>query len=232
MIPLRDDQAERRFTAVNTLLIAANVAVFVHEMALGPNASGFLGRYAMVPARLTEKLDPVGGFVALRPWVTTVTSMFLHAGFLHLGGNMLYLFIFGPAVEQALGHVRFLGFYLASGVAAALAMVAFTPHSHVPMIGASGAIAGVLGAYFVLYPRARILALFPVFVFFYSLEIPAILYLLAWFVIQLYLGLAAGSEASAAAGGVAWWAHVGGFLAGMVIGPMLMRRPPRRRSHR
>jgi rhomboid family protein len=232
MIPLRDDQAERRFTAVNTLLIAVNVAVFVHEMALGPGAGDFLGRYAMVPARVTGKLDPVGGFGALRPWATTVTSMFLHAGFLHLGGNMLYLFIFGPAVEQALGHARFLGFYLVSGVAAALAMVAFTPHSHVPMIGASGAIAGVLGAYFVLYPGARILTLFPVFVFFYSLEIPAVLYLLAWFVIQLYWGLAAGSEASAAAGGVAWWAHVGGFLAGMVLGPMIMRRSPRRRSRR
>lgn len=155
--------------------------------------------------------------------------MFLHGGLLHVAGNMLYLFIFGAAVEEALGHARFLAFYLAAGIAAALAMAAFMPQSGVPVIGASGAIAGILGAYFVLYPRARILTVLPIFPFFYFREIPAVVYLLVWFAAQLYWGLADTGEA---AGGVAWWAHVGGFLFGMALGPMLTRRAPRQRWRR
>jgi membrane associated rhomboid family serine protease len=225
MIPLRDNQASRRLTLINVTLIVANVAVFLHEATLGQRLSDFIYRYAMIPAHITSALE--GGRALTRlphiapepPALETIfTSMFLHGGLMHLVGNMLYLFIFGAAVEEAMGPVRFLLFYLLSGVAAALAMAAFMPSSTVPVIGASGAIAGVLGAYFVLYPRAKITTILPIFVLIYFVEIPAIVYLLVWFVLQLYAGL---SENPEVAGGVAWWAHVGGFLVGMVLGPML-----------
>jgi membrane associated rhomboid family serine protease len=225
MIPLRDNQASRRLTLINLMLIAANVAVFVYEASLGRGVGTFIAEYAMIPARLTSALD--GGRELVRlPYdpgappalETIVTSMFLHGGIPHLAGNMLYLFIFGAAVEEAVGHLRFLLFYLVCGIAAALAIAAFTPHSTVPVIGASGAIAGVLGAYFVLYPRAKITTILPIFILIYFVEIPAIVYLLVWFVAQLYAGLAQNPEV---AGGVAWWAHVGGFMVGMVVGPML-----------
>jgi membrane associated rhomboid family serine protease len=228
MIPFRDNQASRRLTLVNLVLIAANVAVFVYEASLGRGIGSFIYQYAMIPARLTSALEGGGELVRLAhdpagapALETIVTSMFLHAGVLHLAGNMLYLFIFGAAVEEAMGHLRFLLFYLLCGIAAALAMAAFTPHSTVPVIGASGAIAGVLGAYFVLYPRARISTILPIFVLMYVVEIPAIVYLLIWFVAQLYAGLSQNPEV---AGGVAWWAHVGGFMVGMVLGPMLATR--------
>jgi membrane associated rhomboid family serine protease len=227
MIPLRDNQASRRLTLINVMLIAANVAVFVHEAMLGGGIEGFIYQYAMIPAHVTSALEG-GRALAQLPYqpgappalATILTSMFLHGGLMHLLGNMLYLFIFGAAVEEAMGHVRFLLFYLLSGVAAALAMAAFTPNSTVPVIGASGAIAGVLGAYFVLYPRAKITTILPIFVLMYFVEIPAIVYLLVWFVAQLLAGLSEGPEVS---GGVAWWAHVGGFLVGMVVGPLLAR---------
>jgi membrane associated rhomboid family serine protease len=225
MIPLRDNQASRRLTLINVTLIVANVAVFVHEATLGQGLEDFIYQYAMIPAHVTSALEggralarvphTAGGPPALE---TIVTSMFLHGGLMHLVGNMLYLFIFGAAVEEAMGPVRFLLFYMVSGIAAALAMAAFMPNSTVPVIGASGAIAGVLGAYFVLYPRAKITTILPIFVLIYFVEIPAIVYLLVWFVLQLYAGL---SENPEVAGGVAWWAHVGGFLVGMVLGPML-----------
>jgi len=235
MIPLRDNQASHRLTLINVMLIAANVAVFLHEAALGGSIEGFIYQYAMIPAHVTSALE--GGRELARyphdpgapPALATVlTSMFLHGGLMHLLGNMLYLFIFGAAVEEAMGHFRFLLFYMLSGVAAALAMAAFTPHSTVPVIGASGAIAGVLGAYFVLYPRARITTILPIFVLMYFVEIPAIVYLLVWFVAQLYAGLSENPEVS---GGVAWWAHVGGFLVGMMVGPLLARTSTSRRRN-
>ncbi len=215
------------------MLIAANAVVFVYEVSLGHGIGSFIYQYAMIPARLTSALEGGSELVRLpqaavsAPAIETIlTSIFLHGGILHLVGNMLYLFIFGAAVEEAMGHLRFLLFYLVCGVASALAMAAFTPHSTVPVIGASGAIAGVLGAYFVLYPRAKITTLLPIFVLMYFVEVPAIVYLLIWFVAQLYAGLSQNPEV---AGGVAWWAHVGGFLVGMLLGPMLASRPRRAR---
>jgi membrane associated rhomboid family serine protease len=139
---------------------------------------------------------------------------------LHIAGNMLYLFIFGPAVEERLGHFRFLWFYLLSGIAAGLAMIAMGPDSRVAVIGASGAIAGVLGAYFVLYPRGRIMTILPLFIFVEFIEIPAVFYLLFWFALQLWAGISAGAQGPFV-GGVAWWAHVGGFLFGVAIGPLV-----------
>jgi membrane associated rhomboid family serine protease len=233
MIPLRDSEATRRLTPANSFLIIANVAVFVIEAKLGRGASAIVVRYAMVPVRVAH----VGGQPTARGLhaiATLVTSMFLHAGLLHLAGNMLYLFIFGPAVEQRMRAGRYVIFYLMAGVAAGIAMVVMGPASRVPVIGASGAIAGVLGAYFVLHPRARITVILPLILFFTTVEIPAVFFLLAWFAVQLYAGITAGAE-GALVGGVAWWAHVGGFLFGVAVGPLLAHARPaavRRRSSR
>jgi membrane associated rhomboid family serine protease len=232
MIPLRDNAAPRRLTPVNLTLIAANIAVFVHELALGPRVAAFVGRFALVPAAMTRALTGTAhrNLDVLAPLITTVTSMFIHGSVLHIAGNMLYLFIFGAAVEYRMGSARYLIFYLAAGIAAALATVWIAPASSVPVIGASGAIAGVLGAYFIFYPRGRILTILPIFVFIQFIEIPAVVYLLFWFAVQLYAGLEQ-SGREAAMGGVAWWAHVGGFMFGIAMGPMLaINRPTRRRS--
>lgn len=211
MIPIRDSAGARRIAPANTLLIVANLAVFALELRAGPRAGTMLTRFAMVPEQITR----AHSFVReMRVIATLITSQFLHAGILHVAGNMLYLFIFGPAVEARMGHFRFLGFYLTAGIAAGLALIAMEPSSRIAVVGASGAIAGVLGAYFFLFPGARIAT----FVFIRVIEIPAIFYLLAWFALQLYSGIVSGEASSG--GGVAWWAHVGGFLFGVALGPM------------
>jgi membrane associated rhomboid family serine protease len=151
--------------------------------------------------------------------------MFLHGGLLHLAGNLLYLWIFGDNVEDELGHGRYLVFYLGSGILAALLQGVLSPSSTVPMIGASGAIAGVLGAYFVLHPRARIVTLVPLFLFFPLVEVPAWLYLLFWFLMQFWAGTSSLASGSGAEGGVAWWAHVGGFVSGLLL--LALLRPAR-----
>ena len=232
MIPLRDNAAPRRLTPVNVALIAANIAVFVYELSLGARVAAFVERFALVPASVTRALT-IGThrLATLAPLMTTVTSMFIHGGFWHIAGNMLYLFIFGAAVEYRMGAARYLIFYFAAGIAAALATVWIAPESMVPVIGASGAIAGVLGAYFILYPRGRILTILPIFIFIQFIEIPAVIYLLFWFAVQLYAGLEEGGRAGAM-GGVAWWAHVGGFMFGIALGPMLAINRPRRRRAR
>jgi membrane associated rhomboid family serine protease len=233
MIPLRDNAAPRRLTPVNVALIAVNIAVFVYELSLGERVAAFVEKFALVPAAVTRAFT-LGAHrtpATLAPLMTTVTSMFVHGGFWHIAGNMLYLFIFGAAVEYRMGAARYLIFYFAAGIAAALATVWIAPESSVPVIGASGAIAGVLGAYFILYPRGRILTILPIFIFFQFIEIPAIIYLLVWFAVQLYAGLEQ-SGGAAAMGGVAWWAHVGGFMFGIALGPMLAISRPRRRRAR
>jgi rhomboid family protein len=230
MSPLRDNAAPRRLTPANTILIAANLAAFIYELSLGPRVVDFVGRFAMVPAAVTNSLSMHPLAASLRPAMTLITSMFLHGGIWHVVGNMLYLFIFGAAVEYRMGASRYAAFYFASGVAAALATVLIAPESRVPVIGASGAIAGVLGAYFIFYPRGRITTILPIFVFIQVVEIPAVIYLLFWFAIQLYAGIEAGQQ-GASMGGVAWWAHVGGFLFGMALAPILAQsRPPKRKS--
>src|SRR5271154_3211226 len=217
MIPLRDSEAARRLTTANTLLIILNVAVFALEVYSTKRGQAAFGGYAIVPARITH-LDWREPIHVARTLATIVTSTFLHAGLLHIAGNMLYLFIFGPAVEQRMRWMRYLSFYLLSGIAAGFVMVAMGPNSRVPVIGASGAIAGVLGAYFVLYPRGRITTILPLFVFIRIVEVPAVFYLLVWFAVQLYAGIASGAPGPLA-GGVAWWAHVGGFLFGGALAP-------------
>jgi len=220
MIPLRDSVPARTWPVVTYLLIGANVWVFVYELGLGPDLEPFLWTWGFVPRRYFDPAaaDPLGRHLPL------LTSMFLHGGWAHLLGNMVYLWIFGDNVEDRLGHLRYLAFYLATGVAAGLAHAYLNPESAVPTVGASGAISGVLGGYFMLFPRARVLALVPlVFVFVEVVELPAVLYLGFWFLMQFLSGtlaLALGGEA----GGVAWWAHVGGFVAGMVLARVVRRR--------
>lgn len=222
MIPLRDSAGAPRLTPINLLLIAANVMVFVYELWIGPAADNLIAYYGMIPARVVAigSISPVASGQAL---LTLLTALFLHGGVLHLVGNMLYLFIFGPAVETRFGSKRYFYFYLAAGIAGNLAMVFIDPAARVPVIGASGAIAAVLGAYFVLYPRARILTILPVFFLIEFIEVPALVYLLLWFGWQLFSALQSHAFQSMA-GGVAWWAHIGGFLFGLASAPLLARK--------
>jgi membrane associated rhomboid family serine protease len=216
MIPLRDVIPSRTTPFITITLIALNALVFVYQFMLGDLVEEFILVYGLVPAAFS--------------WAGVFTSMFLHGGLLHFGGNMLYLWIFGDNVEDRMGHGRFLAFYLLCGVAAALAQTASSPESLIPMVGASGAIAGVMGAYFVLYPHSRIVTLLPFFIFFHIIEVPAIFFLGIWFVMQLLSGV--GSIAATAngepAGGIAFWAHAAGFAAGL-IGVWVFRRPERQR---
>lgn len=208
MIPIRDNVKSRTLPFVTWALIAANIFVFVYELSLpGPALDALSYTYGLVPARYPD-------VVSLFTHPAILTSMFLHAGPGHLVGNLLYLFIFGDNVEDWLGRGRYLVFYLACGVVAALAQYLMDPATTVPMVGASGAISGVLGAYLVLYPRARLVTLWWFFIFVRFIELPAVLYLGVWFLMQLGPGLMA--TQSAAQGGVAFWAHIGGFLAGLV----------------
>ena len=209
-IPLRDTIPSRSFPIVSVFLIVVNVAVFIYEFALGRGVNGFITRNGLIPVGITGAGDAAG--VPFRPY-TLLTSLFLHGGWLHVGGNMLYLWIFGDNVEDRLGHVRFLIFYLLCGVAASLTHVLANPVSTVPTIGASGAIAGVLGAYFLLYPRSRVLTVLPLGFYLQVVQVPAYLFLGFWFLLQFVVG-AASLSAGAGREGVAWWAHVGGFAAG------------------
>jgi membrane associated rhomboid family serine protease len=222
MIPLRDTIPARRFPIVNTAFIGLNVLVFLFESALGPEQQEqFIQLWGLVPVRLWE----VGG---LGGWLPLFTSMFLHGGWWHLISNMLALYIFGDNVEDRLGHIPYIFFYLVSGLAASAAHLVAYRSSAIPTVGASGAIAGVLGAYLVLYPQARVLTLVPIFYFIRIVEIPALIYLGFWFVSQLFNGLFALAYADVfQGGGVAWWAHIGGFVFGLVIVWLIRPRPHR-----
>lgn len=219
MIPLRDSLRSRSFPIVTILLILANFYLFWQELSLSEHAlDRFVHSYGVIPARITDVFAHEGISWGLLP---LVTAMFLHGGWLHLLGNMLYLWVFGDNVEDRLGHVNFLVFYLAAGVAGNLAHIGADPASTIPAIGASGAVAGVLGAYFIWYPGARILTLVPIFIFISFVEIYAIFYLFLWFGLQLISGLVSLAVPGSA---VAWWAHVGGFLAGIIWALLKGRR--------
>ena len=217
LIPLKDSNPSRNYPVVNISLILANIAVFLYQFTLPANAfKAFVLSNATVPARIPSFFAGHAGFeVAFLP---LLTGMFLHAGFLHLAGNMLFLWIFGDNVEDFFGHLPYLFFYLACGIGAGLLHVFFNLTSVVPARGASGAISGVMGAYMLLYPRQRILTL----VFIFLVPIPAIFFLGYWFLLQFLSGInALGASAS---GGVAVWAHVGGFLLGMLLTALVRRR--------
>lgn len=216
MIPLYDTTRSRRFPLVNYALIAANVLVFLYEVQLSQaGLENLIGRWGLVPARVLGESGEA--------WLTALSSMFLHGGWFHLLSNMWVLYIFGDNIEDRMGQAGYLAFYLMSGVAAALLQVFVLPGSGQPMVGASGAIAGVLGAYLIMYPRARVASLMPILFIFTIIEVPAVLFLLFWFITQLFSGLMALNGASG--GGIAWWAHIGGFLFGMLASQFFARRP-------
>jgi len=209
-IPLKDLNPHRTYPVVNTLLILTNVIVFLYELTLTPHQyQAFLASNATIPSHIHSAL--AGHMSFQLAFLPLLTSMFLHMGFAHIAGNMLFLWIFGDNVEDYFGHFPYLLFYFVCGLGADLTHIAFNFHSNVPALGASGAISGVLGAYIVLFPRARVLTL--VFIFF--LPIPAFIILGYWFLLQFLAGIT--SVGTAATGGTAWWAHIGGFLLGLLI---------------
>jgi membrane associated rhomboid family serine protease len=225
MLPLSDHNPTRSVPVVNYLIVALNVLVFMWELSLGPNvqralfAVAFVPRYFWIPGALVPN--------AIRIFI----SMFLHGGLLHIGSNMLYLWIFGDNIEDRLGHFRYALFYLLCGFGATLTHAFFNAGSNVPAIGASGAIAGVLGAYLVLFPRQRVTTLIPIFIFITIRDIPAIFLLGFWFVLQLFSGVGSlGVPDADVTGGVAYFAHIGGFVLGIVLIALMggMRRPPPR----
>jgi membrane associated rhomboid family serine protease len=217
MIPIKDDNPTRTFPLINYALIAINVVVFFYQVTLPPHAAkAFLMSHATVPMRIPAFLAGYLGFkMAFYP---IFTSMFLHGGLMHLLGNMLFLYVFGDNVEDYFGHLAYLVFYLFCGVGSGVIHVLFNLHSSLPAIGASGAISGVMGAYAVLYPRANVLMLFFVFL----IPIPALFVLGYWFVLQFLEGI--GEFGASATGGVAWWAHIGGFLIGVLVAWAVKRK--------
>jgi rhomboid family protein len=228
MIPLKDDVPSSSFPFVTIGLIVLNVLVFLYQASIGMGseraAEAFILEFGAVPCRVTGACTVPGDFPA--PIATIFTSMFMHGGLFHVAGNMLYLWIFGDNVEDTLGHGRFLLFYLLAGVVAALAQIMVHPDSRVPMVGASGAVSGVLGAYLLLFPYARVLVLLIFGFFFRIVRWPASIVLGFWIVVQFLNGLITVSVAAGgAAGGTAWFAHIGGFLAGMVL--LFLMRPRR-----
>lgn len=220
MIPLRDNLPTGRPPVVTLLIIGLNTYVFLKEFLLGPRAGQrFIMYYGLIPCGLTGECHILGR--AFSPEMTLLTSMFVHAGFFHFAGNMLYLWIFGNNVEDSMGKFRFVIFYLLSGLGAAFAQIVVNPASRIPMVGASGAISGVLGAYLLLFPQARVLTLIPLGLFTQIAEIPALFVLGFWIVVQLFNGLLTFNYEG---GGVAVFAHIGGFAVGMLMVGIFKRR--------
>jgi rhomboid family protein len=235
MIPLRDTVPSMRFPAVTIGLIVANVCMFLFELGVSTRGLDVIFyQWGIVPCTFTRtcqaRILTPGGFrsVALHPnYLTLLSSMFLHGGWMHIIGNMWSLWIFGDNVEDRMGRAGFLGFYLLSGLAAGVLHIAFNPSSRMPTVGASGAIAGVMGAYLLLFPHARVLTLVPVFIFLQTIELPAVFFLGFCFLTNLLSGIGS-FAAHTGAGGVAWWAHIGGFLVGLLWALPLRRREARR----
>lgn len=217
MIPLSDSVKSRTFPIFTIAIILLNAYVFYLELTAA-NTEAFISQYALIPASVD--------FTMVRSLLSFVTSMFLHGGWFHIGSNMLFLWVFGDNIEDSLGKLRYIIFYLLCGIVAGLTQYLFDPSSTIPMIGASGAIAGVLGAYWSLYPTSRVNTLVPLGFFITTVEIPAGIMIGLWFLTQLFNGTAAISPTAASEGGVAFWAHIGGFLAGLVL---IRVFPPKKR---
>ena len=209
MIPLKDENPTKTFPFVTITIIAINVLVFIYELNLGSQLEDKITEFAVIPYNIIHMRNP--GVL-----LTLITSLFFHAGFAHVFGNMLYLWIFGNNIEDAVGHLKFVVFYLICGLAGSYLHILTAKSSNLPTIGASGAISGILGAYIVLYPRAKILALVPTFGFIRLVKVPAYFFLGFWILLQLLYGLPS-LAAAASEGGVAWFGHIGGFLAGLIL---------------
>lgn len=215
MIPLKDMTPRRSFPVMTLLLIAINVVVFIHQLTL-PGAAGdaFISTYGLVPSKISLALAG-HRYTLEQALLPLFTCMFLHGGFLHIIGNMWFLWIFGANVEDRMGPLPYLAFYLICGIGSGVSEVAFSWGSHIPSIGASGAISGVLGAYIILFPKSRILSLVPLVIIWFLWRVPAVIFIGLWFLLQFLSGVA--SLHMTESGGVAWWAHVGGFLLGMLL---------------
>ncbi len=231
MIPLKDSIVRRTFPIVTMALIVMNVAVFFHELTLTPKADqAFVMEYGVVPSHVQAALESKSKLNLSDALVVPLfTSMFLHGGWLHIIGNMWFLWLFGDNVEDELGHFRYLIFYLICGLGSGLAQLVFSWGSRVPAIGASGAISGVMGAYLIFFPGTQVLTLVPLLIFFFTIRVPAIVFIGVWFVFQFLSGMS--SVQSGASGGVAWWAHVGGFVLGILLVKTVMQPLPRRKVY-
>jgi len=226
MIPLKDMSARRSVPVVTLLLIVANVVVFFHQISLPPHAADvFINTYGLVPSKISAALAGSHRVTLADALIPLFTCMFLHGGWLHIIGNMWFLWVFGGNVEDRLGPLTYLLFYLVCGIGSGVAQALFSWGSRVPSIGASGAISGILGAYIVLLPSSRILTLVPLFFFFFTARIPAMVFIGLWFLVQFLSGVS--SLGASAAGGVAWWAHVGGFVLGVGLAWILRMERPR-----
>ncbi|MGG6294516.1 rhomboid family intramembrane serine protease [Leptolyngbya sp. AN02str] len=225
MVPIRDDNPTKITPYVTYVLILLNVAVFIYELSLAPpELMEFFRTWAIIPRQLTASFEGTLSAQVLPEWLTLVTSQFLHGGFAHVAGNMLYLWIFGNNVEDKLGHGRFIVFYLACGVLAGLAQWFFSSGSDIPSLGASGAIAGVMGAYILRFPQAKILTLVPLGIVLLPFRIPALYFLGFWFVMQALssvASLSAPMDVGMNSGGIAYWAHAGGFVFGAILAPLM-----------
>ncbi len=230
MIPVKDNIPSEKYPFVTHILILINVFIFLYEVSLGKAVDHFIMNYGLVPVRdflpvMTSSWVEIDSFI-----YNALTSMFLHGGWIHIIGNMLYLWLFGDNVEDRLGHFRFLIFYLLSGIGAAWIQCYTHPYSQVPMVGASGAISGVIAAYMLFYPYARIIMMVPLFFFYpFFFEIPAVLFVFFWFIEQLFSGVLELSMLGKQAGGVAWWAHIGGFITGGALSFVLKPKRIRKR---
>lgn len=213
MIPLRDENPTRSLSFITVALIGVNSAIFIYELSLGNALETTLRHLAVIPNDFIKYINPFQLF-------TLFSSMFFHGSLLHLAGNMLYLWIFGNNIEDILGHFRFLIYYLLCGITASLIHILIQPSSSLPTIGASGAISGILGAYLILFPKARIIALIPVFLF-RLIKIPAFIFIGLWIVIQILSGISDYSlKGASLEGGIAWFSHIGGFFAGIILLPL------------
>jgi membrane associated rhomboid family serine protease len=216
MLPLRDEYRASRVPWINYSLIAVNIIVFIWQFMVGQSDPQQVYQFALIPAQVTGGLTP-------DDFLHVLTSMFMHGGLAHIGGNMLYLWIFGDNIEDAMGHGRYLFFYLLGGFLASAAHILSSPASVIPTVGASGAIAAVLGAYLILYPRARVLTLVSFGFFIRMTMVPAIIVLGLWFILQLFQGVL--TLGGPDMGGVAFWAHIGGFVVGLVLARLFARGP-------
>jgi len=219
MIPLRDTTRSSSFPVVNTILIILNVTLFLYEIYLGKGLDRFIFHHGLIPELLFSSTN-LGIVERFSPFFT---SLFIHGGVLHLLGNMLFLYIFGDNVEGRMGHFKYLVFYIICGFSAAAFQTMINIHSTIPMIGASGAISGVLGAYLIFFPRSRILTLLPIFFFIQLIHIPAAVFILIWFIIQFLSGVSTLS-AKPGIGGIAFWAHIGGFVAGLILARFFQKK--------
>ncbi|MCM8783905.1 MAG: rhomboid family intramembrane serine protease [Candidatus Omnitrophica bacterium] len=221
MIPLHDENPTERFSFVTIVLVIVNSIVFLYELSLGSSLEITIRRYTLIPYNFINYFD----FSQLR---TLFSSLFLHGSLLHLLGNMLYLWIFGNNIEDVLGHFKFILFYFLCGISASLAHILTNPHSTIPTLGASGAVSGVLGAYFILFPQARVVTIIPIFYFIRIVKIPAFFFLGFWIAVQFLSGIISSGMDSDLGGGVAWFAHLGGFFAGVLLLPLFYQRGRRR----